>query len=178
MTSLIFDGIILFPKQQIDLNDVQNYLFNKSRIRMKLMIKLFKDDYQKFGISNVDLQEYKERYRNKIYINKKVIHHLHYKSKDNIVDYICQNCNLRIKNKKQLVILYHNSKGYDNQYMLDIFGKIKNIRINRIGENDHKFKMLEFHIPNTKYYIRVIDSLAFLSGKLENLGAELEDDKK
>ena len=98
MTSLIFDGIILVGKQQIDLNDVQNYLFNKTGIRMKLIIKPFKDNYQKFGISNVNLKEYKERYKNKIYINKKVIHHLHYKSKGNIVNYICQNCNLKIKN--------------------------------------------------------------------------------
>ena len=62
--------------------------------------------------------------------------------------------------------------------MLDIFSKIENIRINCTGENDHKFKMLEFHIPDKKYSIRIIDSLAFLSGKLENLGIELEDDKK
>ena len=62
--------------------------------------------------------------------------------------------------------------------MLDIFSKIKNIRINCIGENDHKFKMLEFHIPDKKYSIRIIDSLSFLSGKLEKLGIELDDDQK
>ena len=178
MTSLVFDGIILFPKQQIDLNDAQNYIFIKSGIKTKIVIKPFKDHFQKFGISNVDIKEYKERYINKIYINKKVIHHLHYKSKNNIVDYICQNCNLKIKNKKQLVILFHNSKGYDNQYMLDVFSKIENIRITCIGENGHKFKMLEFHIPGKNYSIRIIDSLSFLQRKLENLGVELEDDKK
>ena len=177
MTSLVFDGIILFPKQEIDLNDAQNYIFNKSGMKMKIIIKPFKDHFQKFGISNVDIKEYKERYINKIYINKKVIHHLHYKSKNNIVDYICQNCNLKIKNKKQLVILFHNSKGYDNQYMLDVFSKIENIRIICIGENDHKFKMLEFHIPGKNYSLKIIDSLSFLQGKLENLGVELEDDK-
>ena len=31
--------------------------------------------------------------------------------------------------------------------MLDIFSKIKNVIIECIRENDHKFKMLEFHIP-------------------------------
>ena len=178
MISLVFDGIILFPKQQIDLNDAQNYIFNKSGIKMKIVIKPYKDYFQKFDISNVNIKEYKERYINKIYINKKVIHHLHYKSKNNIVDYICQNCNLKIKNKKQLVILFHNSKGYDNQYMLDIFSKIKNVRIECIGENDHKFKMLEFHILEKDYSIRIIDSLLFLQGTLEGLGIELEDDKK
>ena len=88
MTSLVFDGIILFPKQQIDLNDAQNYISNKSGIKMKIVIKPFKDHFQKFGIPNVNIKEYKERYSNKIYINKKVIHHLHYKSKNNIADYI------------------------------------------------------------------------------------------
>ena len=145
---------------------------------MKIVIKPFKDHFQKFGILNVNIKEYKERYINKIYINKKVIHHLHYKSKNNIADYICQNCNLKIKNKKQLVILFHNSKGYDNQYMLDIFSKIKNVRIECIGENDHKFKMLEFHIPEKNYSIRIIDSLLFLQGKLEKVGEDLEDYKK
>ena len=62
--------------------------------------------------------------------------------------------------------------------MLDIFSKIKNARIECIGENDHKFKMLEFHIPEKNYSIRIIDSLSFLQGKLENLGVELEDYKK
>ena len=85
---------------------------------------------------------------------------------------------LQSQNKKQLIILYHNAKGYDNQYMLDIFSKIENVRINCIGENHHKFKMLEFYIPDKKYSIRVIDSLSFLSDKLEDLGVELEDDKK
>ena len=178
MTSLIFDGIILLPKQQIDLNDIQNYIFNKSGIPMKVIMKPFKDYYPQLGISNVNLQEYKERYKNKIYINKKVIHHLHYKSKDNIAGYICGNCNLKIKNKNELVILFHNSKGYENNYLINTFIEIENIRINCIGENNDKFKMLQFRIPEKKYLIKVIDSLSFLSGKLEELGKDLENDKK
>ena len=62
MTSLIFDSIILLPRQQIDLNDIQNYIFDKSGTPMKVIIKPFKDYYPQFGISNVNLQEYKERY--------------------------------------------------------------------------------------------------------------------
>ena len=71
MSSLIFDGTILLPRQQIDLNDLQNYLFKKSGIPMKVIIKPFKDYYPQFGISNVNLQEYKERYKNKIILTKK-----------------------------------------------------------------------------------------------------------
>ena len=105
MSSLIFDGIISLPKQQIDVNDLQNYIFKKSGIPMKVIIKPFKDYYTQFGISNFDLKEYKERYENKLYINKKVIHHLHYKKSNNIVDYICQNCNLKIKKNSLLFFI-------------------------------------------------------------------------
>ena len=151
MNSLIFDGIILLPRQQIDLNDLQNYIFNKSGIPMKVIIKPFKDYYTQFGISNVDLKEYKERYKNKIYINKKVIHHLHYKNSNNIVDYICQNCNLKIKNKNELVILFHNSKGYDNNYLINTFCEVENVSINCIGENNDNSRCcnLEFLRKNT-----------------------------
>ena len=108
---------------------------------MKVVIKPFKDYYPQFGISNVNLQEYKERYKNKICIDKKVTHHLHYKKSNNIVDYICQNCNLKIKNKNELVIIFHNAKNYDNNYLINTFSEIENVRINCIGENDDKFKM-------------------------------------
>ena len=54
---------------------------------------------------------------------------------NNIIDYICQNCNLKIKNNKELVVFFHNSKGYDNVYMVDIFSKIKNVQISCLAEN-------------------------------------------
>ena len=38
--------------------------------------------------------------------------------------------------------------------------------------------MLHFRIPDKKYLIKVIDSLSFLSGKLDALGKDLENDKK
>ena len=62
--------------------------------------------------------------------------------------------------------------------MLDIFSKIKNVRIECIGENNYKFKMLEFYIPEKNYSIRIIDSLSFLQDKLEKVGEDLEDYKK
>ena len=41
MMSLIFDGILLLPKQSININDIENYLYNKSNIPMKISIKPF-----------------------------------------------------------------------------------------------------------------------------------------
>ena len=106
---------------------------------MKIVIKPFKDYFQKFGISNVNIKEYKERYINKIYINKLFIIYIISLKIILLIIYV-KIVALKLKIKK-LVILFHNSKGYDNQYMLDIFSKIKNVRIECIGENYHKFKI-------------------------------------
>ena len=176
--SIIFDGILLAPNQPIMINDIQNYLFKKTGINMKISIKPFKDYYPKFGESNVDMKEFKKNYKVSTYINKKVIHHDHMLKENNIIDYICQNCNLKIKNTKELIVLFHNSKGYDNSYMIDIFSKIENIQITCLAENNQRFKMLKFKLPNKKYSIKIIDSLSFLQGNLDNLSNDLEDNLK
>ena len=85
---------------------------------------------------------------------------------------------MKIKNTKELIVLFHNSKGYDNSYMIDIFSKIPNIRINCLAENQERFKMLNFRIPNKQYNIKIIDSLSFLHSKLEYLSKDLDDDLK
>ena len=77
MMSLIFDGILLLPKQGINITDIQNYLYNKSNIPMKISIKPFECHYKKFRESNIDIDEFKKKYKNKCYINKRVIHHNH-----------------------------------------------------------------------------------------------------
>ena len=178
MMSLIFDGILLLPKQSIDINDAQNYLYNKSGIPMKISIKPFKDHFPRFGESNVDIKEFKKNYKNKIFINKKVIHHHHMIKENNIIAYICTNCNLKIKHTKKLIVLFHNSNRYDNAYMTDIFSKIKDIKINCLAENNQRFKMLNFKIPDKKYNIKIIDSLSFLQSDLSSLSKDLDNDLK
>ena len=83
---------------------------------------------------------------------------------------------MKIKNSKELIVLFHNSKGYDNSYMLDISSKIPNIQISCLGQNTEKFKMLKFLIPNKVYSIKIIDSLAFLQSNLDDLSKDLDDD--
>ena len=178
MMLLIFDGILLIPKQSIDINDAQNYLYNKSGIKMKISIKPFEDHFKKFGESNVDINEFKKNYKNKCFVNKKVIHHNHMLKESNTIDCMCNNCNLKIKNTNELIVFFHNSKGYDNAYMIDIFSKIENVRINCLAENNQKFKMLNFKIPNKKYDIKIIDSLSFLQGDLNRLSKDLDDNFK
>ena len=111
-------------------------------------------------------------------VNRKVIHHNHSLKKNNIIDYICNSCNLKIKHVHELIVIFHNSKGYDNSYMINISSEIPNIRINCLSENQEKFKMLSFDIPNKKYRTKIIDSLAFLQGNLDSLSKELDNKLK
>ena len=178
MMSLIFDGILLLPGQQINIHDIESYLFYQIDIPMKISIKPFKDHFPKFGEPNINIKDFKKKYKNICYINKKVIHHDHSKKENNIIDYICNNCNLKIKNSKELIVLFHNAKGYDNSYMLDIFSKIPNIQISCLGQNTEKFKMLKFLIPEKEYSIKIIDSLAFMQSNLDSLSKDLDDDLK
>ena len=176
MMTLIFDGILLLPDQQINIHDIESYLFDKTNIHMKISIKPFKDHFQKFGEPNINIKDLK--YKNICYVNKKVIHHDHSKKENNIIDFICNNCNLKIKNSKELIVLFHNAKGYDNSYMLNIFSKIKNIQISCLGQNTEQFKMLKFLIPDKEYSIKIIDSLAFLQSNLDSLSKDLDNDLK
>ena len=178
MMTLIFDGILLLPDQQINIHDIESYLFDKTNIPMKISIKPFKDHFQKFGEPNINIKDFKKSYKNICYINKKVIHHNHSKKENNIIDFICNNCNLKIKNSKELIVLFHNAKGYDNSYMLDIFSKITNVQISCLGSNMEKFKMLKFLIPEKDYSIKIIDSLAFLQSNLNDLSKDLDNDLK
>ena len=65
---------------------------------MKISIKPFKDYFPRFGEANINMKEFlKKTYKNICYVNKKIIHHNHSKEENNILDYICNNCNLKIK---------------------------------------------------------------------------------
>ena len=50
MMSLIFDGILLLPKQSINIKDIENYLYNKSNIPMKISIKPFECHYKNLEV--------------------------------------------------------------------------------------------------------------------------------
>ena len=54
MMRLIFDGILLLPKQNINIFDIEKYLYEKTDIPMKISIKPFEDYYKKFGKVNID----------------------------------------------------------------------------------------------------------------------------
>ena len=97
MMSLIFDGILLLPKQSINIHDIENHLYNKSNIHLRISIKPFECHYKKFGESNIDINEFKKKYKNKCHINNKVIHYNHMLKENNVIEHICNNCNLKTK---------------------------------------------------------------------------------
>ena len=91
MMTLIFDGILLLPKQNLNIFDIEKYLYEKTDIPMKISVKPFEDFYEKFGEVNIDMKSFKKRYKNICYKNHKVIHHNHSKRENNIIDIICNN---------------------------------------------------------------------------------------
>ena len=56
MMTLIFDSILLLPNQGININCFQNYLFEKTEIPMNILIKPFKDHFQKFEEPNINIK--------------------------------------------------------------------------------------------------------------------------
>ena len=62
--------------------------------------------------------------------------------------------------------------------MIDVFSKIKDVRITCLAENKQRFKLLTLKIPNKKYKIKIVDSLSFLQSNLNDLSSELDNDLK
>ena len=152
-----------------------------------ITIKEIKDEFPEYE-TNVNTDNLPN---NKIIIkNYKVIHHDHCIPEDNILGYICNNCNLQIKNKKEIPIIFHNRMKYDSSILLNGMSKFKPI-INCIGIKSEKFKSFEFkfkefymdddveaHEIKSKYSLKVIDSLNFLIGNLDSLSSNLNNKYK
>ena len=58
MMTLIFDEILLLPNQAVNITDIENYLFVKTDIPMKISIKPIKDYFYKFGEPNINFKEF------------------------------------------------------------------------------------------------------------------------
>ena len=140
---LEYNGLKIIDKpdnEYFSIPQLEYIIFLKTEINMKLEIKEIKDEFPEYktNVNNDNLP------KNKIICkNDKVIHHDHCLPEDNILGYICQNCNLQIKNKKEIPIIFHNGMNYDNSILLNGMSKYKPI-INCIGITSEKFKSIEF----------------------------------
>ena len=137
------DGLKIIDKldnKYFSIKQLEYIIFLKTEINMKLEIKEIKDEFLEYK-TNVNTDNLP---KNKIICkNNKVIHHDHCLPEDNILGYICQNCNLQIKNKKEIPIIFHNGMNYDNSILLNGMSTYKPI-INCIGITSEKFRSIEF----------------------------------
>ena len=188
--TLEYDGLKIIDKpdnKYLSIKQLEYIIFLKTEINMKIEIIEIKDEFPECK-TNVNTDNLP---KNKIIIkNNKVIHHDHCLPEDNILGYICNDCNLQIKNKKEIPIIFHNGMKDDNSILLDGMSKFKPI-INCIGITSEKFKSIEFkfkefymdddgeaHEIKSKYSLKVIASLNFLIGSLDSLSSNLNNKYK
>ena len=141
--TLEFDGLKIIENpdnKYFSMNQLEYIILLKTGIPMKLEIKEIRNEFPEYK-TNVNTDNLP---KNKIICkNNKVIHHDHCLPENNILGYICQNCNLQIKNKKEIPIIFHNSMNYDNSILLNGMSKHKPI-INFIGITSGKSKSIKF----------------------------------
>ena len=82
---------------------------------MELSFKNIEDHFPEFGI-RVSIDNIKNE--NIIENNIKVIHHDHALENNDILGFICRECNLQIKNEKSIPIYFFNGMKYDNSILL------------------------------------------------------------
>ena len=184
--TLEYDGLKIIDKP-FSLKQLEIIIKRKTGIDMILSFKEIKDEFPEYE-TNVNTDNLP---KNKIISkNKKVIHHDHCLPKNNILGYICQNCNLQIKNKKEIPIIFHNGMNYDNSILLNGMSKFKPT-ISCIGITSEKFKSIEFkfkkyemnddgeaHEVKSNYSLRVIDSYNMIMGSLNSLSTNLNNKYK
>ena len=104
----------------------------------------------------------------------------HCLEKNNILSYICRECNLQIKNNKTIPIYFFNGMKYDNSIILksicDIFKN--NVNFNCIGNSCESFKIIDFKIKKIKYSLKLLDMCNFIKGSLNKLSENLNDKNK
>ena len=144
---------------------------------MKLSFKPINDSFPEFGIRVLtDNIKNENIIENKI----KVVHHDHAFKENNILAFICRECNLQIKNDKSIPIYFFNGMKYDNSILLKSLCNIykDEITLNCIGNSCESFKMIDFKFKNMKYSFKLLDISNFIKGSLSELSKNLLDEDK
>ena len=138
--TLEYDGLKITDKPDNKYFSIKqlDVTFLKAEVNMKLEIKEIKDEYPEYE-TNVNTDNLPK--------NNKVIHHDHCLPENNILGYICNDCNLQIKNKKETPIIFHNGMKYDKSILLNGMSKFKPI-INCIGITSENLKVLNLNLKN------------------------------
>ena len=144
---------------------------------MKLSFKPINDSFPEFGIRVLtDNIKNENIIKNKI----KVVHHDHAFKENNILAFICRECNLQIKDDKSIPIYFFNCMKYDNSILLKSLCDIykDEITLNCIGNSCESFKMIDFKFKNMKYSFKLLDISNFIKGSLSELSKNLLDKDK
>ena len=144
---------------------------------MKLLFKNIEDHFPEFGVRvSTDNIKNENIIENKI----KVVHHDHAFENNNILGFICRECNLQIKNDKSMPIYFFNGMKYDNSILLKSLCDIykDEMTLNCIGNSCESFKMIDFKFKNMKYSFKLLDICNFVKGSLADLSKNLLDKDK
>ena len=163
--------------KHFSINELESNIYKNVGINIKLAFKNIEDSFSEFGIRcNTDNIKNKNTIENEI----KIVHHDHCLEKNNIIAYICRECNLQIKNNKTILMYFFNGMKYDNSIMLksicDIFKN--DVTLNVIGNSFESFKMIDFKFKKMKYSLKILDMCNFIKGSLNNLSKNLNDKNK
>ena len=178
--TLEYDGLKIYTddkSKHFSINDLEKIIFKNTEINMKLSFKEIVDSFSEYGIRVSTDNIINE---NIIENKKKIIHHDHAFEKNNILSFICRECNLQIKNNNKIPLYFFNGSKYDNTIILKSLSEIyKNeITINCIGNSSEQFKSIEFKFKNMKYSFKLLDISNFIKGSLSELSGKLSDEHK
>ena len=178
--TLEYDGLKIYTdtkSKHFSINDLEKIILEKTGINMKLTFKTINDMFPELGIrvSTDDIQS-----ENIIENKLKVVLHDHAFEKNNIISYICRECNLQIKNNKSVPIYFFNGMKYDNSILLKSLCDIykDEITLKVLGNTCESFKMIEFKFKNMTYNLKLLDICNFIKGSLSSLSDKLLDKDK
>ena len=178
--TLEYDGLKIYTddkSKHFSINDLEKIILEKTGINMKLSFKNIDDMFPELGIRcNTDNIKNENIIENKL----KVIHHDHAFKKNNILSFICRECNLQIKNDKKIPLYFFNGSKYDNSIILKSLTEIyeDEITISCIGNSSEQFKSIEFKFKKMKYSFKLLDISNFIKGSLSELSEKLSDEHK
>ena len=104
--TLEYDGLKIYTdkySKHFSINELELNIYKNIGIDIKLAFKNIKDNFSDFGI-RCDANNIK--HRNIIENKIKIVHHDHCLEINNIIGYICRECNLQIKNNKTIPMYF------------------------------------------------------------------------
>ena len=178
--TLEYDGLKIYTdrnSEHFSINELELNIYKNIGINIKLAFKNIEDKFPEFGIRcNTDNIKHKNIIENKI----KIVHHDHCLEKNNIIAYICRECNLQIKNNKTIPMYFFNGMKYDNSIILKSICNLfkNNVTLNVIGNSCESFKMIDFKFKKIKYSLKLLDMCNFIKGSLSKLSKFLNNKDK